>query len=194
MKVRATNILNIGRGLQTTNKERTYNPELEEREILYSSDIIPYNGCSLEDTIKVNDQDLRKNRKVYINSENRSKENFPQKGDIIIPVMNKTLEMKFVNWQENFNSENYIYSADLLILRPIEAFVDSKYLFYFFIQEDVINKIEELKGDGRIRKEVFEKLEIELPDLEQQQQLIEQMKESEAIRNKVNSEFKKYLG
>lgn len=77
----------------------------------------------------------------------------------------------------DFNSEDYIASTKLMVLRRKNELIDNNYLFYILKSNSMINKLQMLaeSRSGTFPQITFDELkriEVEVPELEQQRKII----------------------
>lgn len=118
-----------------------------------------------------------------------------KKGDIIFPIKQKKHTPKFVNWSEEIDV-NYIYNGEVIIVRPITNIVNKKFLFFVLNSssvKDFINEQASHLTPNRITCEMIGNLEIDLPDLSIQNQMIEELERLNAEKVKIENKFKEYI-
>ena len=97
-----------------------------------------------------------------------------KKGDILYSeIRPKNKRFAYIN----FDSEDYIASTKLMVLRKKSALIDNDYLFYLLKSDSMINKLQMLaeSRSGTFPQITFDELkriEVEVPELEQQRKII----------------------
>lgn len=118
-----------------------------------------------------------------------------KKGDIIFPIKQKKHTPKFVNWSED-KDFNYIYNGEVVIVRAITDIVNKKFLFLALNSSDVKEYINEQASHltpNRITCEMIGNLEIDLPELSIQNQIIEELEKINVEKIKIENQFKEYI-
>lgn len=118
-----------------------------------------------------------------------------KKGDIIFPIKQKKHTPRYVSWSEKMDV-NYIYNAEVIIVRPITDIVNKKFLFFALNSsnvKDYINEQASYLTPNRITCEMIGNLEIELPELTLQNQMVADLERLNAEKVKIEDQFKEYI-
>lgn len=140
----------------------------------------------LEDTI-----DIQKTKQI----DSSINKVLVKKGDIIFPIKQKNHTPKFVNWSEDIDV-NYRYNGEIIIVRVIADIVNKKFLYFALNSPDVKDFINELASHltpNRITCEMIGNLEIDLPELSIQNQIIEELEKLNTEKIKIENQFKEYI-
>lgn len=168
----------ISRGMGVKPEERIKPQNIQDVEEMYEvgyTDLLSYNDdLTLSNTINI--ESVEKDKKVYINLNNKQKQGIIQKKDIIIPITNVTFEPRFVMW-EGDKTLNYIYHQKQIIIRPNPTKIIPEYLFFILNSNTVRNYWREHSKEGnnkfRLVCKTVMNLEIEVPSIEEQKKIVE---------------------
>ncbi len=121
-----------------------------------------------------------------------------KKGDILYSeIRPKNKRFAYIN----FDSEDYIASTKLMVLRKKSALIDNDYLFYLLKSDSMINKLQMLaeSRSGTFPQITFDELkriEVEVPELEQQRRIIKilvSLDKKIELNNQINDNLLKFI-
>lgn len=156
------------------------------------NEIILINTSDIENGIVLNHQ--------YVKNQNlkgQFKKRF-KKGDILYSeIRPKNKRFAYIN----FDSEDYIASTKLMVLRRKNELIDNDYLFYILKSNSMINRLQMLaeSRSGTFPQITFDELkniEVEIPELKQQRKIIKILKciDSKIITNsEINDNLFEYM-
>lgn len=174
-------IAEVFRGLQLTKMERLkINAEEEnvsEAVILNYDNISSYTeNLSLKDTIDFTCYDNA--NKVYVDLNKKFKNVLIRPNDCVFPVKLKQHVARFVEFKNTKSIKKFIYSNELLIVRPDEEKVCPKFLFLMLSTKYVKDKLDRDSINctpHRITVEMINELEVELPSRDEQEKIVKQL-------------------
>lgn len=192
-------IADIFRGQQLTKYERlriNANEEnISEAVVVNYDDVLSYTEqLTLENTFEI---DYYNNvEKIYVDLKRKFKNTLIKSNDLIFPVKLKIHQIKLMSFS-NYNLKgNFIYSNDLLIVRPDENKVNAKFLFYILNTKYIREKldVEALNyKPHRITCEMVGNLEIQLPTMEEQEKIVNKLQKINYEKMQLEKDFNNFI-
>lgn len=129
---------------------------------------------NFDDTINFDEAD--KGEKVKVGFNRKIKNSIVKKQDLIIPLKRSNHQTLMVNWTSN-EPLNYIYNTETLVIRVEKELVLPKFMYYWLNNAMVLNYINSnaSKNPNRISCSLINKLKIEVPPMEEQQALVDEL-------------------
>lgn len=186
-------ILSVSRGLHLLGGERSSdnlkNEGISKAKILTFSDIYEYNYKE-ENTIKPEGEiifrngkkEIRKRTEVFVNLNKRYKNSRPQRFDILLNLKASLFCPRLVYWKDENCKMDYIYSNDTIFLRKSTDMVDPRFIFYIMNTSKVkeyLNVESDKNKPKRISCSIIENIKIELPDIDTQRKIINEINKNE---------------
>ena len=168
------------------------NEGVSKAKILTFSDVKEYNYKG-ENTIRPEGERIYKNGKVstrertevFVNLNKRYKNSRPQQYDVILALKSSAYCPRLIFFEDENSKMDMIYSNDVVFLRAINnEKIDPRFIFFIMNStkiKEYLNVESEKNNPKRISCSMIEKIKIDLPPVEKQREIVENM-----IQNEIN--------
>lgn len=177
------NYVEVFRGIVLSDSDKEGNIEIKE--LGYTDLLLKEQNPLLNSTIKFDNMLKREAKKI--NMSNKYKQTFIEKHDIVLPVSNVDFDPKYVNW-EGEEKLRFIYHQKMFILRPKYNKILPKFLLYLLDSESTREYFRE-GPRYRITAKMINELQVEVPDLLTQKQIVERIEKLNIEEQKLRDYF-----
>lgn len=185
-------IADIFIGVKINEEDIRKKDNVKEFNILNLNSIIDSQATNdLNNTIDFDKAKMGEKIKVGFNK--KIKNSMIKKQDLIIPLKRSNHQTFMINWNSS-EPVNYIYNTETLVVRVDRELVLPKFMYFWLNNPKILNYINAnaSKNPNRISCALINSLKIELPPMEEQQAIVDDMERINLERKRIEEKIRSY--